>query len=81
LAPAAEPVPVLALPIVEPERGRRVAAELLERDLFAPFMQYGGEPGALRVAVSALHADEDLGRLRAALEELLPPPDRWTPRC
>lgn len=73
LAPATEPVPVLALPIAEPERGRRVAAELLERDLFVPFMQYGGDPGALRVAVSALHTDEDLARLRAALEELLPP--------
>lgn len=73
LAPAIEPVPVLALPIAEPARGRRIAGELLERDLFVPFMQYGGEPGALRVAVSALHTDEDLARLRAALEELLPP--------
>ena len=73
LAPAAEPVPVLAFPIDDPDRGRRVADRLLERDLFAPFMQYGGEPGVLRVAVSALHTDEDLARLRAALEELLPP--------
>lgn len=73
LAPAAEAVPVLALPIADSERGRRIAAGLLDLDLFVPFMQYGGDPGALRVAVSALHTNEDLARLRAALEKLLPP--------
>jgi 8-amino-7-oxononanoate synthase len=73
LARATEPVPVLALPIADAERGRRVAAELLKSDLFAPYMQYGDEPGALRVAISALHTDEDVDLLRAALEELLPP--------
>lgn len=62
--------PVLALPVANQSRGRRLENELAKEGLFIPWAEYGGGPGALRVAVSSEHTSKDLDRLEEVLERV-----------
>ena len=59
--------PVLALPVSDQKAGRALEQKLAAHGLYIPWTEYGGGPGALRVAVSSEHTTRDLERLEEAL--------------
>jgi len=59
--------PVLALPVEDQPTGKQLETQLAAKGLFIPWTEYGGGPGALRVAVSSEHTSADL----TLLEEVL----------